>query len=151
MCSNRGKCESRSSFMRGDSDIGHPQKSGQNSEGRVAGKHLHCRAEWLMESFIHPFVFPCGPGSLGLTFRNFSLPSQRWNSGGRVVPLQCSFHSGWKNVLATKLFENSGGFHQTPPASMVRILLIKGTADSTLKKVDNQIRSKMNGKRFTIF
>lgn len=83
------------------------------------------------------FPTSCRPASLGLTLKNFSLPFQKWNSGGREDPFQCSVHSGWK---IQKQFENSGGFHQTPCASMVRMMLITGTADSALEKVDNQIR-----------
>lgn len=70
----------------------------------------------------------------------------KFGGKGRV-PFNAAFFHNEKNLLITKSFKNSGGFHQTPHANMVRMLLTVGTADSALGKVGDHIKSKMNGKK----
>lgn len=96
MCSDCGKCESRNSFMRGDSDIGHPQKSGQNRQewsGRKAPALRSCRDS--AESFISsladfcPVVqVPC-PGASQIHPVCLSPPAaglEVWGSHSRTFP-----------------------------------------------------------------
>lgn len=95
------------SLWEDDSDIGHPQKSGQNSWEYSDGKapalqswgdsagefhlqllrFLSCLASPIPRTTPSPsspsFPRRCGPGSLGLTLGHFPPPSQKWNLGAR--------------------------------------------------------------------
>lgn len=106
-----------------------PQRADKAVRKRVTGKHLHCRADVtqlrvstpasqisVLSCMSHPqehpkpiqsvFPYRLQDWEFGAhALRNFSLPSQRWNFGRREGPPQCSFHAGWKTLLATKLWK----------------------------------------------
>lgn len=138
-----------------------PQRADKAVRKRVTGKHLHCRADVtqlrvstpasqisVLSCMSHPQEHPKPIQSV------FPYQLQAWEFGTHTQELFPSFPEVkfWERVPLNAVFmqdeklfwpqnyENSGGFHQTPPASIVRVMLIKGTADSALKKADNQIR-----------
>lgn len=78
-----------------------------------------------------------------------SFPEMKFGGKGRVPFNAAFFHNG-KTFWSQSHLKYSGGFHQTPHANMVRLLLTVGTADSALGKVGDHIRSKMNGKKIII-
>lgn len=107
-------------------------------------RFLSCPACPIPRSIPNPssLSFPtgCRTGSLGLTHSGtFPFLPRGEILGEERVPLNAVFMQDEK-LFWPQNYENSGGFHQTPPASIVRVMLIKGTADSALKKADNQIR-----------
>lgn len=152
MCSNRGKRESRSSFTRDDSDIGHPWKCGQNSQeysdGDGKAPALQSWGDSAGEFHLQPLRFSpvMQAPSPGASQIHLVLPSpeaeslQVWGSHSDTfsffpeVKFGVPFNAGWKSVLVTKLCKNPDGFHQTSLASMVRMMLTVGTADSALER-----------------